>query len=82
MFATQPSPFYLLFIYFTDDVQSLGLWSDGGRVKFSWLHTVEGENSHQPRHTIRVIEPGQNVFCAKVCVSLRIFLKQELLNVT
>ncbi|XP_044183909.1 uncharacterized protein LOC114977157 [Acropora millepora] len=45
----------------SDEIQSLGLWSDTGRIKTSWIKTLPGSPQ---KSKLRVLEPGQAVFCA------------------
>ena len=55
--------------YYTDEVQSLGLWNDKGRVKFSGVTLFQRSSSATPQQ-IRLVRPGQSLSCFLVCICL------------
>ncbi|KAL9958648.1 hypothetical protein ACROYT_G035696 [Oculina patagonica] len=47
----------------SDEVQSLGLWSNQGRVKISWAEIYDQRSRN--RNNLRFIEPGQSLYCTR-----------------
>ena len=45
-------------------MQSLGLWSNQGRVKLAWA-SLHGDKYQSNRNYLRFIEPGQSLYCTK-----------------
>lgn len=67
---------WFYFLYFIDEVQSIGLWSDQGRVKMSRA-TIHGDKYQSSRNALRFIEPGQTLYCTRA-TSARVYFRIDL----
>ena len=67
----------LSFIHFTDEVQSIGLWSNQGRVRMSWAK-IHGDKYQSSRNALRFIEPGQTLYCTRASRSAEVYFHIDL----
>lgn len=64
----------LYFLYFTDEVQALGLWNNQGRVKLSWAR-IHGDKYQGYRKYLRFIEPDQLGFYCTRTASVEVYFR-------